>query len=122
MYTEENLLLIRHFRNARVTGTEIRVICFWDRYWGCAGQSPVTVPEVFAKKTRPSFLLVSKVAHVMCGRKKCSRAQMAAKPCNVGYMSWLYCCQGEVSFSCKEQAAAKKKSTKENTRLFYTDA
>ena len=22
MYTEENLLLIRHFRNARVTGTE----------------------------------------------------------------------------------------------------
>lgn len=38
--------------------------CFWDSYWGSAGQlsaiffpsSLVIVPEVFAKVTRPSFL------------------------------------------------------------------
>ena len=73
--TEENLLLIRHFRNERVTGTEMRPQLFLGR----AGQSLVTVPDVFAKKTRPSFLLVSKVAHVMCGRKKKEPSQYGNK-------------------------------------------
>ena len=77
--TEENLLLIRHFRNERVTGTEMRPQLFLGLFLGRAGQSLVTVPDVFAKKTRSSFLLVSKVAHVMCGRKKKEPSQYGNK-------------------------------------------
>ena len=33
------LISIRHFRNEKRTGAEMRLRkCLWDRYWGHAGQ------------------------------------------------------------------------------------
>ena len=45
-------------RNQKVTGAEINVTsnCFWDSYWGRAGQLQVNFsPEVFAKVNSAQF-------------------------------------------------------------------
>lgn len=52
-----NFVSIPYFRNQKETGARMCASCFWDYYWGCAGQlltnvffpSLVTVLEFFAK-------------------------------------------------------------------------
>ena len=50
MYTEEYLLLIRHFRNERVTGTEMRPQLFLGSLQGTRRSVPSNSPRSLCEK------------------------------------------------------------------------
>ena len=83
---------IRHLTNWKRTRTEMRraivsVIVTGDAplsYWLICPLSLLTVPEVFAKLTRPSFPLVSKVANFH-GHSAYSYFEKGRRKGNMGY-------------------------------------
>ena len=55
MYTEEYLLLIRHFRNERVTGTEMRPQLFLGSLQGTRRSVPSNSPRRLCEKHSAQF-------------------------------------------------------------------
>ena len=43
----DDLFVFRHFRDEKGTGAKMSRNCFWDRYWGRAGQLLVNVYSLF---------------------------------------------------------------------------
>ena len=49
-----NFLSILHFRNQKETGARMCASCFWDYYWGCAGQLLASFFSIFINPLSPN--------------------------------------------------------------------